>query len=222
MAGALARLSGFDFPIQLSDTTKAYFTRTAKLVGGEAGAAMVNLVADPSDKTANEIVSRDPVWHSMLRTTCVATLIEGGHAANALPQHVSANVNCRIFPGMSVATVKSTLEGVIADPKVSITAVGDLAPTPPAPPLSDAVLGPAEKVAHDMWPGVPVLPTMSTGATDGSYLNAFGIPTYGLSGMFSDASMGNIHGLNERMGVQALMEGREYLYRVIKLYSNGK
>ncbi len=222
VAVALARLSTFEFPIQTSDTTRAYFTRTAALVGGEAGAAMTALIANPQDKAADAVVSRDPVWHSLLRTTCVATLLEGGHAPNALPQRAAANVNCRIFPGMPVATVQAMLKSVISDDKVTITPVGDLAPTPPPPPLSAQVLGPAEAVAHEMWPGVPVLPTMSTGATDGSYLNAGGIPTYGLSGMFSDASMGNIHGLNERISVQSLLEGRQYLYRVVKLYADGK
>ena len=222
IANALGRLATFDFPIQLSDTTKAYFTRTAGLVGGDPAKAMLALVANPADRQADAIVSRDPVWHSMLRTTCVATLLEGGHAANALPQRAAANVNCRIFPGMSVPQVQATLTTVISDPKVSITAVGDLAPTPPAPPLTEKVLGPAEAVAHQMWPGVPVLPMMSTGATDGSYLNAGGIPTYGLTGMFSDRSLGNIHGLNEHISVQSLMEGREYLFRVVKLYANAK
>ena len=222
VAVALAHLSAYEFPIRMSDTTKAYFTRTAPLVGGEAAAAMTTLVAHPDDKAADAIVSRDPVWHSMLRTTCVATMLEGGHAPNALPQRAAANVNCRIFPGMSVPEVQAILTAVVNDPKVSVTPVGNLAPTPPPPPLTERVLGPAEAVAHAMWPGVPVLPMMSTGATDGSYLNAGGIPTYGLSGMFADASLGNIHGLNERISVQSLMEGREYLYRVVKLYADGK
>jgi len=222
VAVALARLSAYEFPIRMNDATRAFFTRTAPLVGGEAATAMTTLVAHPDDKAADAILSRDPVWHSMLRTTCVATMLEGGHAPNALPQRAAANVNCRIFPGQAVADVQEILARVVDDPKVSITPVGALAPTPPAPALTARVLGPAEAVAHEMWPGVPVLPMMSTGATDGSYLNAGGIPTYGLSGMFADASLGNIHGLNERISVQALMEGRQYLYRVVKLYADGK
>ena len=158
----------------------------------------------------------------MLRTNCVATLLDGGHAANALPQRAGANVNCRIFPGVSVETVRSTLAAVIADPKVTVTPSGELSPTPPPPPLSAKVLGPAEKVAHDMWPGVPVIPTMSTGATDGRYLNASGIPTYGLSGMFAEPSHSGVHGLNERIAVKSLLDGRTYLYRVVKLYADAR
>ena len=222
LAAALTRLAAFDFPAQLSETTRAYFSRTGTLIGGESGAAMIALARDPTDKAAEAVVSRDPSWHSMLRTTCVATLLDGGHAANALPQRAGANVNCRIFPGVSVETVRSTLAAVIADPKVTVTPSGELSPTPPPPPLSAKVLGPAEKVAHDMWPGVPVIPTMSTGATDGRYLNANGIPTYGLSGMFAEPSRSGVHGLNERIAVKSLLDGRTYLYRVVKLYADAR
>ncbi len=222
LAAALTRLAAFDFPAQLSETTRAYFSRTGTLIGGESGAAMIALARDPTDKAAEAVVSRDPSWHSMLRTTCVATLLDGGHAANALPQRAGANVNCRIFPGVSVETVRSTLAAVIADPKVTVTPSGELSPTPPPPHLSAKVLGPAEKVAHDMWPGVPVIPTMSTGATDGRYLNANGIPTYGLSGMFAEPSRSGVHGLNERIAVKSLLDGRTYLYRVVKLYADAR
>ena len=222
LAAALTRLSAFDFPAQLSDTTRAYFSRTGMLLGGDSGAAMIALAKDPANTAAEAVVSRDPSWHSMLRTTCVATLLDGGHATNALPQRAGANVNCRIFPGVSVETVRSTLASVIADPKVTVTTSGELSPTPPPPPLSGRVLGPAEQVAHDMWPGVPVIPTMSTGATDGRYLNARGIPTYGLSGMFAEPSRSGVHGLNERIAVKSLMDGRTYLYRVVKLYAEGR
>ncbi len=222
LAAALTRLSAFDFPAQLSDTTRAYFSRTGGLIGGDSGAAMIALARDPTDRAAEAIVSRDPSWHSMLRTTCVATLLDGGHATNALPQRAGANVNCRILPGVSVETVRTTLASVIADPKVTVTPAGELSPTPPPPPLSARVLGPAERVAHDMWPGVPVIPTMSTGATDGRYLNARGIPTYGLSGMFAEPTHSGVHGLNERIAVKSLLDGRTYLYRVVKLYADAK
>jgi acetylornithine deacetylase/succinyl-diaminopimelate desuccinylase-like protein len=222
LAAALTRLSAFDFPAQLSDTTRAYFSRTGTLIGGESGAAMIALAKDPTDKVAEAVVSRDPSWHSMLRTTCVATLLDGGHATNALPQRAGANVNCRIFPGVSVDTVRAALTAVIADPKVTVTPAGELSPTPLPPPLAAKVLGPAEQVAHDMWPGVPMIPTMSTGATDGRYLNAKGIPTYGLSGMFAEPSRSGVHGLNERIAVKSLLDGRTYLYRVVKLYADAR
>ncbi len=222
LAGGLTRLASYDFPLQMTDTTRAYFSRTGALIGGETGAAMIALAKDPTDRAAEAIVSRDSSWHSMLRTTCVATMLDGGHATNALPQRAGANVNCRIFPGVSVASVKETLERVIADPKVSVTVSGELSPTPAPPPLSPAVLGPAEKVAHEMWGDIPIIPAMSTGATDSRFLNAGGIASYGLSGMFSEPTSSGVHGLNERIQVRALLEGREYLYRVVKIYSDAK
>ena len=222
LANGLSRLGAYDFPMQMSDTTRAYFARTALLIGGEAGAAMTALVKDPADKAAEATVSRDASWHSMLRTTCVATMLDGGHAPNALPQRAGANVNCRIFPGVSVADVKATLEKVIADPKVTVTLTGDLSPTPPPPPLSPNVLGPAEAVAREMWPGVPIIPAMSTGATDSRFLNAHGIPSYGLTGMFSVPTTSGVHGLNERIMVRSLLEGRTFLYRELKIYAEAK
>jgi acetylornithine deacetylase/succinyl-diaminopimelate desuccinylase-like protein len=222
LAAGLTRLAAYDFPLQMTDTTRAYFARTGALIGGESGKAMVALAKDPTDKAAEAIVSRDPSWHSMLRTTCVATLLDGGHAPNALPQRAGANVNCRIFPGVSVPEVQAKLVEVIADPKISVTPVGELSPTPPPPPLTRQVMGPVETVAHEMWPGVPVIPTMSTGATDGRYLNAGGIPTYGLSGMFADPTNSGVHGLNERIRVKSLLDGRTFLYRVVKLYAEAK
>jgi len=222
LAAALGRLSKSDFPVQMNDTTKAYFARTASLIGGERGEAMAALAKDPTNAAAEAIVSRDPSWHSMLRTTCVATLLDGGHAPNALPQRAGANINCRIFPGVSVQAVKAELERVIADPGVKVTLSGEISPTPPPPPLSPRVMGPAEAVAKAMWPGVPLIPTLSTGATDGRYLNAGGVPTYGLSGMFSEPASSGVHGLNERILVRSLMEGRDYLYRVVKLYADAK
>jgi acetylornithine deacetylase/succinyl-diaminopimelate desuccinylase-like protein len=220
LAAALTRVGGYTFPVMMTDTTRAYFARTGALVGGESGAAMIALSKDPTEASAEAIVSRDPSWRSMLRTTCVATLLDGGHATNALPQRAGANINCRIFPGVPVETVRATLAQVIADPKVTVTTSGELSPTPPPPPLSPAILRPAEKVATELWPGVPVIPAMSTGATDGRYLNAGGIPTYGLSGMFSEPTRSGVHGLNERIGVTSLMEGRSYLYKVVRLYAD--
>jgi acetylornithine deacetylase/succinyl-diaminopimelate desuccinylase-like protein len=222
LAGALSKLAAYDFPTQLTDTTKAYFARSAPVVGGESGAAMAALAKNPDDKAAEAIINRDPSWHSMLRTTCVATMLDGGHALNALPQRAGANVNCRIFPGHPVAEIKATLEKVIDDPKVKVTLYGDISPTPPPPPLSAALLGPAEKVAKEMWGDIPVIPAMATGATDGRFLNAGGIPTYGLSGMFSEPTGSGVHGLNERILVRSLLEGRQYLYKVVKLYADGK
>ena len=183
---------------------------------------MQTILKAPSDAKADAIISRDPSWHSMLRTTCVATMIGGGHATNALPQHAWANVNCRIFPGTPVEEVWTVLNQVIADPRVTIKVKEPRSPATGAPPLTPAILGPVEKVAAQMWPGVPLIPTMSTGATDAIYITSVGIPTYGLSGMFGDPDGGGVHGLNERIRVRSLYEGREFLYRVVKIYAQQK
>ncbi|EFV14602.1 M20/M25/M40 family metallo-hydrolase [Segniliparus rugosus] len=221
LGAGLERLRAFGFPIQLNEATRAFFASIADLKGGEAAAAIHALLADPQDHAAGERVAKmDPVWNSMLRTTCVATQLSAGHAPNALPQRATANVNCRIFPGVPVQQVQDTLAGVVADPQIKISPSGDVSPTPPAPPLDERILGPAREVAAKLWPGTPLLPTMATGATDGKYWNAAGIPTYGLSGIFMDPDGDGMHGLNERVRVRSLGEGRDFLYEAVKLYAN--
>ena len=219
MAAALQRIARLEFPAQLNDTTRAFFTKMGTLTGGETGAAMLAIAKDPTDAAADAIVSKDKRWHSMLRTTCVATLIDGGHAPNALPQRVRTNVNCRIFPGVAVDSVRDALAKAIDDPQVGVTIKEPRSLATPSPPLSAAVMGPVEKAAAEVFPGVPVLPVMTTGATDGIYTTAAGIPTYGVSGMFSDPDFGYIHGLNERIRVKSLLDGRRFHYKLIKLYS---
>jgi len=150
------------------------------------------------------------------------TQISGGHAPNALPQHVRANVNCRILPGVPIADVQQELASVLADDKISVAPTGDPGIQSPPPPLSAQIMNPLRAVANGIWPGVVILPTMSTGATDGRYLNAAGIPIYGLSGMFHDAEGPHSHGLNERIRVKSLIDGRRFLYEVVKLYANDR
>ena len=222
LAAALVRIGQYEFPVQLSDTTRAYFTEMAKLTGGETGAAMTRIVANPNDAEANTIVSKDPTYHSMLRTTCVATRLDGGHANNALAQRATANINCRMFPGDPIENVRAQLVKAAADASLSITPSGDISPTPPPPPLTPLVYGTAKKLAEKYFPGVPMLPAMSTGATDGRFLNAAGIPTYGVPGRFSDPDGNGVHGLNERKSVTGLYEERDYLYELIQLYANSK
>jgi len=220
LAAALVRLRDFEFPVRLSDGNKAYFEGMAPLTGGEVGAAMKAVAADPNNAAAAAIVSRDRAWHSMLRTTCVATMASAGHAPNALPQHAEVNVNCRIFPGQPIAEVQQTLATVIADPAVKISLVPPQSPTPTPPPLTAEILGPIKQASAKIWPGVPVVPVMATGATDGRFLTAAGIPTYGLTGFFFDPAGSNAHGLNEHISVKSLMQGRDFLYAVVKLYAN--
>ena len=218
---AVDRVSRYEFPVQINDATRVYFTRMSKVIGGETGAAMTAIVANPQDKAAYAVLARDANYHAILGTTCVATRLDAGHANNALPQRATAIINCRIFPGVPTEEVRQTLVRLAADPAVSVTAVGDgrgqrsVGP----PPLTPEVMGPIEKVSAEMWPGVPVVPVLQAGGTDAPALIAVGIPTYGVSGLFYDPDLGRIHGLNERIGVKSLMEGREFSYRLIKLYA---
>jgi acetylornithine deacetylase/succinyl-diaminopimelate desuccinylase-like protein len=182
---------------------------------------MAALAANPKDAKAGALLSKDPSLNAMLRTTCVATMISAGHAPNALPQRATATVNCRIFPGVSRDAVRQTLIDLIKDPAVSVTRlkVARTESDGPAPKLTRQIMGPIEQVAAQMWPGVPMVPVLQAGATDGRALSAGGIPTYGISGLFFEADLGRIHGLNERIGVTSLYEGREFLYRLVKLYA---
>jgi acetylornithine deacetylase/succinyl-diaminopimelate desuccinylase-like protein len=220
LARALDRVSRYEFPVQFDDANRGYFLKMAKIVGGETGAAMTALVANPKDAKADALLSKDPNYHAMLRTTCVATMIEGGHAPNALPQRARATVNCRIFPGKSEAEVGATLTRLVDDAGVKVIAPPPGRPAPPAPAMTPQVLGPLEKVSEAMWPGVPIVPQLQPGATDATYLNGVGIPTFGISGLFIDPDLGRIHGLNERIRVKSLMEGREFSYRLIKAYAD--
>jgi acetylornithine deacetylase/succinyl-diaminopimelate desuccinylase-like protein len=219
LADALRAVRAYEFPIKLSDTTRAFFTQTAKAVGGTMSAAITKLLANPGDTAADKIVSANATYHSTLRTTCVATLLDGGHANNALPQRAGANVNCRIFPGETGETTRSALIAAINNPKVSVTLTPPLRPLASPPPLDPKIMGPAEALAKKYFPGVPVVPVMSTGATDGIFLGAIGIPTYGVPGIFGEADFNGVHGLNERMRVRSLYEGRDYLFDLIKLYA---
>jgi acetylornithine deacetylase/succinyl-diaminopimelate desuccinylase-like protein len=175
---------------------------------------------DARDEDAIALVSsKDPSWNATLRTTCVATLLEAGHASNALPQRARATVNCRIFPGTSAETVRAKLEELVADPEVKVTTLETRGPTAVPPPLTPAIMAPIEKLTAEFWPGVPVVPILQAGATDGEFTNAVGIPTYGVEPVFVGPDLGNIHGLNEYVGVRSLLEGREFLYRLVKIYA---
>ncbi len=222
LAAALARLAAHDFPVKLNDAVRANFERMAAIEGGESGAAMAAVAKNPADAEAVGLVARDPGRNSMMRTTCVATTVVAGHAPNALPQRARANVNCRILPGESVAEVREALVKVLADDAIKVTTVGVPSPVSPPPSLGKNITGPVEQVARKMWPGVPLVPVMATGATDGRFLNAAGTPTYGLSGLFGEAEGNGAHGLNEKMRVRSLYEGRDFLHEVVKLYANQK
>jgi len=219
LTAGLDKLAAYDFPVIFNPVTKAYFAAMAKVTPGPIATDLAQISGDAPDPAALARVSQDPVWNSTLRTTCVATMLEAGHAPNALAQHAKANVNCRILPGTPIPEVQKTLQDVIGDPGIKVSAVGELSPTSPPPVLSDKILQPVLQVSAKMWPGVPLVPAMSTGATDGRFLNAAGVPIYGLSGMFRDPDGGGVHGLNERIRVRSLYEGRDFLTEVVKIYA---
>lgn len=220
LAQALVRIQGHEFPLEMTDTTRTYFREAGAGRKDEVGAAMIALAANPQDKAAEAIANRDAFLHSNLRTTCVATMLDGGHARNALAQRAGAYVNCRIFPGHSVEAIRSELSRIVADPGVSVSAIPPLRPSPPAPPLDPKIMEPARKLAARYFPGVPVVPTMANGYTDATFLGAVGIPTYGVPGLWGDPDGNGAHGLNERIEVRSLYTGRDYLFDLIKAYAN--
>ena len=227
LAAALTRIQAYDFPAQFTDGNRAYFTGMAKIEaakGDQATAdAMSALVKDPNDSQAIALVSaKDPSWNATMRTTCVATMLDAGHATNALPQRARAIINCRIFPGVTAESVRAQLQTLVADAAVKVITLETRGPTSLPPPLTPRVLGPVQKLAAEFFPGVPVLPVLQAGATDGEFLNAGGIPTYGFVPIFSGPDLGHIHGLNEYVGVQSLLDGRSFLYRLVKLYADAK
>ena len=219
LAAGLTRLSAYQFPIEFNDATRGYFERMSKIETGQTAADMHAILSTPPDADALARIIANPSYNSILHTTCVATMLNGGHAPNGLPQRAGANINCRIFPGTTQDEVRMTLERIVDDPAIKVTFVDPPEKVSPAPPLTKAILEPIEKITQKMWPGVPVVPTMAAGATDGRFLTPGGIPTYGVSGIFADPETTNAHGLNERVRVQSLYEGREFLDQLIKAYA---
>jgi acetylornithine deacetylase/succinyl-diaminopimelate desuccinylase-like protein len=220
LADAIARVARYKFPVHLTETTKAYFERSAQLESGETGADMRTIASNPKDSASAARLSVSPFYNAQLRTTCTPTMIEGGHAPNALPQRARAVVNCRILPGEMPAEVKATLVRVVADDSVRVSFVDDGNRAPAAAsPLTSTIVAPLEKVTARLWPGVPVIPQMETGATDGTPLRTAGIPTYGISGVFLDMDDIRAHGRDERIMVKSFYDGVEYMYQLLREYS---
>ena len=227
LAAAVTRIGAYEFPVQFNDANRAYFAGMAKIQAAKGETAIAQamnaFLRNPADAAAVALVTgKDPSWNATLRTTCVATMLEAGHATNALPQRARAIINCRIYPGVSAAEVRAKLEELAADPAVKVTMQETRGPTASPPPLTPAIMGPIGKLTAEFWPGVPVLPILQAGATDGEFTNAVGIPTYGLEPVFIGPDLGHIHGLNEYVGVKSLLEGREFLYRLVKIYAERK
>ncbi|MBI2403458.1 MAG: M20/M25/M40 family metallo-hydrolase [Gemmatimonadetes bacterium] len=221
LAAALSRVAAFDFPVKLNEVTRAFFERTAPIETAEVGTAMRGILKDPPDPAAVARLAAVPGYNSRLRTTCVATMLEGGHAENALPQRARATVNCRILPGEPPEDVLATLQRVVADPQIAVTPIASAKPSPPSP-LTPEILRSIEETTQEMWPGVPVIPTMSTGATDGLYLRQAGIPVYGVSGVFGDADDVRAHGQDERIAATWFYDGLEFCYRLVKRLTAGE
>jgi acetylornithine deacetylase/succinyl-diaminopimelate desuccinylase-like protein len=219
LAEGLTRLGHYQFPFELNDVTRQYFAKEADIVGGETGADMKAILRSPPDEGAIERLSKIPFYNSRMRTTCVATRLEAGHANNALPGFASALVNCRIFPGHSPEEIRGKLENVFGEPEIKVTIMDNSGLGPranPPSPLRPDVMDGLEKVVNEMWPGVPVIPVMDAGASDGAISRAAGIPTYGVPGVFIDLNDDRSHGRDERLPVASFYEGVDFYYRFIK------
>ncbi len=230
LAGALVRLESYEFPVELNDVTRAYFERMASVESGQEAADMRAVVKSPPDQAAVARLSQDPLQNATLRTTCVATRLDAGLANNALPETARAIVNCRILPGHTREEIRQDLIGIFADPKVEVRYVDDsgrvLDSAPDAQALPPVKLRPdvmtaLEKVAGEMWPGTPVVPTMATGASDGVYTNAAGMPTFGISGVAIDMDDIRAHGRDERLRVESFYQGVDFYYRYLKALTSG-
>jgi len=219
LAGALYRLSTFTFPFRLNEVTRAYFQQMAKIEKGTLAADLAR-VAQGSEEAMRKVAAASPPLNAMLRTTCVATQLEGGHATNALPQLAAANVNCRILQSDSVEYVLGELKRVVADDQVAITIKTNEGPSPVSPMRPD-VMKAFERVTDTLWPGVITLPTMAVGGSDGRYLRVAGIPTYGVQGFFLDRDDVRAHGRDERMPVRSFYEGQTFLYELVKTLAKG-
>ncbi len=209
LAGALKKIEAHKFPVQHLDITLDYLRQSADVTPGELGEAMRAFAADPTDLQAADILARDPGLNGILRTTCVATMLDAGHAGNALPQSATAYVNCRMFPGDEAAYVRQALADAIDDPEVEVKGLGDPVAAP-ASPLRDDVTSAITKALHARFPGTPVIPFMAPYATDGAAIRSAGIPTYGTTGLFTRPEEVFVHGLNERIPVASFYGGLEY------------
>jgi acetylornithine deacetylase/succinyl-diaminopimelate desuccinylase-like protein len=231
LADGLTRLQAYLFPFELNAVTHTYFQRMATVETGQTAADMRAIVKSPPEQVAIRRLSANPIYNATMRTTCVATRLDAGHANNALPQRATANVNCRILPGHSREEIRQTLVKILADPKITARYVSndgtvlDKAPEQTSLPsvvLRPEVMKPLEEVAASMWPGLPVVPSMSTGASDGVYTNAAGMPTYGISGIAIDTNDVRAHGKDERLRVESFYQGLDFYYRYLKALTSGK
>jgi acetylornithine deacetylase/succinyl-diaminopimelate desuccinylase-like protein len=221
LAPALGRLAAYQFPVKLNEVSRGFFERSAALETGALAEDMRGVLKDPPDSAAVAHLSAVPFYNSKLRTTCVATMVEAGHAENALPQSARATVNCRILPGEPAAEVTATLERLAADDRIALRTVYAPIPSPPSP-LTPAIMGPINRLAAEQFPNVPIVPVMEAGATDGLFLRNAGIPTYGVSAVFEEQNDVRAHGRDERLRVQSFYEALEFWYRMMQAYASDR
>jgi len=221
LAPALGRLAAYQFPVKLNEVSRGFFERSAALETGALAEDMRGVLKDPPDSAAVAHLSAVPFYNSKLRTTCVATMMEAGHAENALPQSARATVNCRILPGEPAAEVTATLERLAADDRIALRTVYAPIPSPPSP-LTPAIMGPIERLVAEQFPNVPIVPVMEAGATDGLFLRNAGIPTYGVSAVFEEQNDVRAHGRDERLRVQSFYEALEFWYRMMQAYASDR
>jgi acetylornithine deacetylase/succinyl-diaminopimelate desuccinylase-like protein len=216
LAGGLARLGKFEFPFTLTATTRSYFEQTSGLVNPQVGADMKAILVNSPDVTAMaRLAEVNPFYNASVRTTCVPTMVNAGHATNALPQRAQAVVNCRILPGTSVEEVQRALTRALDDDLIKVSPMGT-AVSAPAPAHNALLVKTVHDLSEKMWPGLKVIPTMAAGATDGRYLNSAGIWTYGVSGLVKEANGSGMHGLNERLSVKSLYDAQAFLYELAR------
>jgi len=220
VAAALVRLSQYQFPVRLNEISRAFFERSAQLETGQLAVDMRAVLRSPPDRAALARLSAAPFYNSKLRTTCVATMLDAGHAENALPQAARATVNCRILPDQPPGEVAAVLGRIVTDDRIAITTTYTPIPSPPSP-LRPEILRPIERLAAVQWPGVPVVPVMEAGASDGLFLRNAGIPTYGVSAVFEDPDDIRAHGKDERVSAQSFYDATVYWYRMMQALTSG-
>ncbi|HXI63781.1 MAG TPA: M20/M25/M40 family metallo-hydrolase [Gemmatimonadales bacterium] len=218
LAPFLERLAQYQFPVKLNEISRAFFQRSAAIETGELAENMRGVLKDPPDSGAVARLSAVPFYNSKLRTTCVATMLEAGHAENALPQSARVTVNCRILPGEPASEVEATLRRLAADDRITLRTLYAPIPSPPSP-LTPEIMGPLERLVAEQFPKVPIVPIMEAGATDGLFLRNVGIPTYGVSAVFEEQNDVRAHGRDERIGVQSFYDALEFWYRMMQTYA---
>lgn len=215
LSEAINNLSKYEFPVKLNVATRGYFEVMSKLLSGQSAKDMEAVIKENPNEDALVRLTQTPYYNALLRTTCVATQVEGGQAENVLPTKATSVINCRILPDTPEDTILNTIKKVIANEKIQITPLWEYVSAKPSP-LFPELANKITKITKELWPSVRIIPTMETGATDGLFLRNAGIPTYGVSGLFMDINDLRAHGNDERIALKSLFESQEFLYQLVK------